>query len=256
MIKRDKKKQQQYLILMLPALLIYTLFHVIPILQTVGISFSNSLGVASSNDFIGLKNFTRLLVERSPQNETFFRSLKWTSLFWLGNWMLSIFFGLGFALIIFEDIALKRLFLVIIFLPYVVSNLAIGYIIRMVLDPSNGAVNWLLLKLSLIEEPIILLRDGLSASLTMIFVTGWKFAGFNLALFLGGLVIIPEDTLEAAVITGCGYWRKLWYIILPQLWPTIISVSVLCFTGTWQLFAIPIALSGTSEGAIKSLDTV
>lgn len=44
--------------------------------------------------------------------------------------------------------------------------------------------------------------------------------------------------------------------MIPQMWPTIISVSVLCLTGTWQLFALPIALSGTTEGSIKSLDTL
>ncbi|MCK4516391.1 MAG: sugar ABC transporter permease [Spirochaetaceae bacterium] len=256
MLKRRQSDQLQYLLLMVPALVVYTAFHVVPILQTIGLSMTNSLGVASTSDFIGLRNFRRLLIENTPQQETFFRSFKWTAIFWLGNWTLNILLGLGFALMLFENIKLKRFFLVIIFLPYVVSNLAIGYIMRMILDPSNGAINWLLIRAGAIKEPLVLLRDGLSASFTMITVTGWKFAGFNLTLFLAGLVMIPEETLEAAAIAGCSYWQKLIHIILPQLWPTTIAVSILCFTGTWQLFAIPIALSGTSEGAIKALDTV
>lgn len=241
---------------MVPALAIYTAFHVLPILRTVGLSMTNSLGVASSSDFVGLENFRRLLFVDTPQRETFFRSFRWTAAFWLGNWALNLLLGLGFALTLFEEVKLKRFFLVIIFLPYVVSNLAIGYVIRMILDPGNGAINWLLQRFSIISEPVVLLRDGWTASLTMIAVTGWKFTGFNLALFLSGLVMIPTDTLESAVIAGCNYRQKLFYVVLPQMWPTVISVSILAFTGTWQLFAIPIALSGTSEGAIKSLDTV
>ncbi|WP_455382986.1 carbohydrate ABC transporter permease, partial [Salinispira pacifica] len=256
MIGKQHKDQLQYALLLLPALALYTAFHVVPIVETIGLSMTNALGVSSTASFVGLRNFGRLLVEATPQQQTFFRSFGWTTVFWLGNWALNVLFGLGFALMLFENIRLKRVFLVLIFLPYVVSNLAIGYIIRMILDPSNGAINWLLVHAGITKDPVVFLRDGWPASFTMIAITGWKFAGFNLALFLGGLVMIPEDSLEAAVIAGCNYRQKLFHVVLPQLWPTFISVSILCFTGTWQLFAIPVALSGTSEGAIKSLDTV
>ena len=245
---------RQYLLLMLPALIIYTSFHIVPIFQDVGIAMTNALSVGSNADFVGFKNFQTLLAGKSPLHDTFLSSFKWTVLFWLGNWFLNFLLGLGFALMIYEDIVLKRFFTVIIFLPYVVSNLAIGYIIRMILDPSNGAVNWLFVNFGIVKEPFILLREGLPANLTLIVVNGWKYAGFNLALFLAGLVIIPVDTLESAIIAGCNYMQKLIYVIIPQLWPTIISVSVLCLTGTWQLFALPVALAGTSEGSIKSLD--
>lgn len=182
MLRRRQSDQLQYLLLMVPALIVYTVFHIVPILQTIGLSMTSSLGLASTSEFIGLRNFRRLLFETTPQQETFYRSFKWTAIFWLGNWTLNILLGLGFALMLIENIKLK--------------------------------------------------------------------------LFLAGLVMIPEDTLEAAVIAGCSYWQKLIHVVLPQLWPTTISVSILCLTGTWQLFAIPIALSGTSKGAIKALDTV
>jgi ABC-type sugar transport system permease subunit len=131
-----------------------------------------------------------------------------------------------------------------------------GYILRMLIDPSNGAVNWLLLKIGLLSNPLVLLKEGWSASLTLILVTGWKFTGFNAALFLAGLVVIPVDTLEAATIDGCNYTQKLFKVMLPQMWPTMIAVSVFCLTGTWQLFALPVALAGTSHGSIQSLDTI
>lgn len=254
MIKR--KTYIEYLILLLPAFLIYTLFHIFPIIQGMGISLTNSLAVGSTADFIGLKNFETLLFKEGPIREVFSRSFFWTFIFWIGNWSLNLLLGLGFALILFEKFKFQRTFLIIIFLPYVVSNLAMGYIIRMIIDPSNGAINWLLLNIGLISKPLVLLKEGWSASLALIILTGWKFTGFNAALFLAGLVIIPIETLEAATIDGCSYTQKLFKVMIPQMWPTIIAVSVFCLTGTWQLFALPVALAGTSHGSIQSLDTI
>lgn len=255
-LARRKRNYLQFLLLILPALIIYSLFHVIPILQDLGIAMSDALSVGSKANFVGFRNFKTLLFDRGPQNEMFFRSFFWTLIFWLGNWTLNIVMGFGFALMLYERVKFRKTFLIVIFLPYVVSNLAIGFIIRLILDPSNGAINWLLLKSSLVKEPLQFLREGWTASLTLILITGWKFAGFNLVLFLAGLVMIPKDTLEAAIIDGCSYFQKLFRIIIPQMWPSIIAVSVLCFTGTWQLFALPVALTGTTHGGVKSIDVL
>ena len=246
----------QYLVLIIPAVVIYTIFHVIPIMGDIKIALTDALSPGTKGNFVGLHNFKILLFSNMPQHEEFARAFFWTSIFWLGNWVLNILMGFGLALILYEKIELKRLFLVIIFLPYVVSNLAFGYIIRMILDPYNGAVNWLLLKSGLVRDPVFFLKEGLVASLTLIWVTGWKFAGFNLVLFLGGLVMVPRDTIEAAIIDGCSYFQRLFHVIIPQMWPTFIAVSVLCFTGTWQLFALPVALSGTVSGGVKSIDVL
>jgi ABC-type sugar transport system permease subunit len=159
-------------------------------------------------------------------------------------------------LILYENIRAKSFFLIIIFLPYVISNLAIGFLARMILDPNIGALNWLLINLSIIDNPIVFLADGWRASIVMILVTGWKFAGFNLAIFLGGLIAVPTETLEAAKVDGANYLQSLFRIMIPQMWPTIIAASVIAFTGTWRVFDIPVALAGSSAGGIKSLDVL
>ena len=126
----------------------------------------------------------------------------------------------------------------------------------MILDPNIGALNWLLINLSIIDNPIVFLADGWRASIVMILVTGWKFAGFNLAIFLGGLIAVPTETLEAAKVDGANYFQSLFRIMIPQMWPTIIAASVIAFTGTWRVFDIPVALAGSSAGGIKSLDVL
>lgn len=246
----------QYLLLVTPALLLYVGFSIVPIFSGIGVAVTDMVTIGTSYSYIGLANFTDILFGGGPNTAKFYEALFWTAIYWLGNWAMIFLLGFIPALILYENIRAKNFFLIIIFLPYVISNLAIGFLARMILDPNVGAVNWILLNLGLIDNPIVFLADGWRASFVMILVTGWKFAGFNLAIFLGGLIAVPTETLEAAKVDGANYFQSLFRVMIPQMWPTIIAASVIAFTGTWRVFDIPVALAGSSAGGIKSLDVL
>jgi len=252
-MSKEAKEYVQYLALMTPALLFFIIFLIFPILSGAGIALTNAK-VGGGGQFIGLANFADLLFGQSFLHEKFIRAFFWTAVFWLGNWATIFLLGFTLALILYEKVKFKSFFLIIIFIPYVISNLVVGFLMRMLLDPTIGAVNWMLMSTGLIREPITFLKEGWPASLTLILVTGWKFAGFNMAIFLGGLVSIPKETIEVAMIDGCTYIQRLFKVIIPQMWPTIIAASVICFAGSWQVFAIPVGLAGTTHGGVKSLD--
>jgi ABC-type sugar transport system permease subunit len=251
-----KKDYWQYVVLMLPALILYVVFSIFPVFSGVRVATTNMETVGTSYDYVGLANFTDLLLSGGPNSQKFYEALRWTATYWLGNWAMIFLLGFVPALILYEKIKFKSSFLIIIFLPYVISNLALGFLMRMILDPNIGPLNWILQALYIIDRPITFLAEGWPASLTMILVTGWKFAGFNAAIFLAGLVAIPLETIEAARVDGANYFQTLFRVIVPQMWPTIIAASVLCFTGTWRLFDIPVALAGSTVGGIKSLDVL
>lgn len=251
-----KKDYWQYLVLMLPALILYIVFSIFPVFSGVRVATTNMETVGTSYEYVGLANFTDLLFSGEPNSQKFYEALRWTATYWLGNWAMIFLLGFVPALILYEKIKFKNSFLIIIFLPYVISNLALGFLMRMILDPNIGPLNWILQALQIIDKPITFLAEGWPASLTMILVTGWKFAGFNAAIFLAGLVAIPLETIEAARVDGANYFQTLFRVIVPQMWPTIIAASVLCFTGTWRLFDIPVALAGSTVGGIKSLDVL
>lgn len=246
----------QYLLLVTPALLLYVGFSIVPIFSGIGVAVTDMVTIGTSYSYIGLANFTDILFGGGPNTAKFYEALFWTAIYWLGNWAMIFLLGFIPALILYENIRAKNFFLIIIFLPYVISNLAIGFLARMILDPNVGAVNWILLNLGIINDPIVFLADGWRASFVMILVTGWKFAGFNLAIFLGGLIAVPTETLEAAKVDGANYFQSLFRVMIPQMWPTIIAASVIAFTGTWRVFDIPVALAGSSAGGIKSLDVL
>ena len=246
----------QYVALILPAMILYLGFSVVPIFNGISVAATNIVTVGTSYDYVGVANFVDILAGGGTNSQKFYEAFYWTAAYWFGNWIMIFVFGFIPALILYEAIKFKNFFLIVIFLPYIISNLAMGFLMRMILDPNVGPLNWLLQSLHIIDDPIVFLAEGWSASLVMIILTGWKFAGFNAAIFLGGLIAIPTETIDAAKVDGASYFQMLFRVIVPQMWPTIIAASVICFTGTWRMFDIPVALAGSTAGGIKSLDVL
>jgi raffinose/stachyose/melibiose transport system permease protein len=251
-----QKDYWQYLVLILPAMILYLAFSIFPVFSSIGVATTDMVTVGTSYKYVGLANFTDILFSGGANSQKFYKAFFWTAAYWLGNWAMIFLLGFGPALILYERIKFKNAFLIIVFLPYVVSNLAMGFLLRMILDPSVGPLNWILQSLHITNEPIVFLAEGWPASLMLVLVTGWKFAGFNAAIFLAGLVAIPVETIESAKVDGANYFQMLFRVVIPQMWPTILAASVLCFTGTWRLFDMPVALAGSTVGGIKSLDVL
>lgn len=251
-----QKDTWQYVVLILPALILYLAFSIIPIFSGIGVATTDMITVGTSYNYVGLANFADILFSGGHNAQKFYTAFFWTAAYWLGNWAMIFLLGFVPALIVYEKTKFKDFFLIIIFLPYVISNLALGFLMRMILDPNIGPLNWLLQSAHIIDKPIKFLAEGWPASLTLIVITGWKFGGFNLAIFLGGLVAIPVETIESAIVDGANYFQCLFRVVVPQMWPSIISASVVCFTGTWRLFDMPVALAGSTAGGIKSLDVL
>jgi len=85
---------------------------------------------------------------------------------------------------------------------------------------------------------------------------GWKYAGFNVALFLSGLLGIPHETIEAATVDGASYWQRLWRVYFPQMMPSFIIATIFCMIGSFGVFEelIPLgALSSNNEARLLSV---
>jgi ABC-type sugar transport system permease subunit len=97
------------------------------------------------------------------------------------------------------------------------------------------------LDLGWIKEPIdIRLESGSTVILPIII--GWKYAGFNLAIFLSGLLSIPEETIEASIVDGAAYLQRLWRVYFPQMAPAFIIATIFCLLGSFGVFDEPMAM--------------
>jgi raffinose/stachyose/melibiose transport system permease protein len=143
--------------------------------------------------------------------------------------------ALGVALLLNRKLRFQSLIRVLIFVPYVISEVVVGLGWSLMLQ-SNGALNGLLEKLGLGTLQTDWLSDPGVAIWTLLVIITWKYVGFAVILFLAGLQGIPDEITEAARIDGASYWQIQRYIVVPLMGPTVRIWAFLSVIGSLQLF--------------------
>jgi ABC-type sugar transport system permease subunit len=241
------------LALLSPQLLLYTIFLIVPLVMGIPMMFTSMRSLMDVTvRWVGLENFKILLFDKTAyEHQMLVNSVFRNGIFFILNYFM-VYLGFVFALLMFRG-KFRQGFFTIIYLPMMVSGLAIGYIATMLFSKSTGSMNLLLLKLGLIHKPINI-QASLGSMFLMPLFVGWEFAGYNLAIFLSGLYSIPEDTVEAAIVDGANGWQRLTRILIPQMWPSIIIATVMCVTGSFQIFDQAVALGAL--GGNKNVEFV
>ncbi len=208
----------------------------VPMLVTDRIDFQDSRAT-----YIGLSNFTRVFTDQTVAEEywpALWRTVRFTVL----NYAMVYVFGLSLALLIYE-VGFRTGFFTIVYLPMMVSGVATGYMAQMLFSRSSGTANLILQELGMGMPVDIRLQIGTTVILPIL--VGWKYAGFNLAIFLAGLLSIPPDTIEAAIVDGASYWQRLTRVLFPQMAPSFIIATVFCMIGSFGVFDELMALGAT-----------
>ncbi|MDR0496280.1 MAG: sugar ABC transporter permease [Treponema sp.] len=220
-------------LVLVPALGLLTLFIVLPIMGSFIFSLYDYNPLRSSNPFLGLENYTRLL-----KDEVYMISLRNTLVFVIATVVVNIILTLLLANVIcgINRKWLRNLFLVAIFLPCVapIANSAVvwsrslyaarGGLINMAIEALGGApINW-------IGNPAMIMP-------ALIIFTIWVDIGYNTVLFTAGIDGIPRDFYEAADIDGAGSIIRFFRITLPLLGRTFAFVSIMTLISHFQMFA-------------------
>ena len=215
---------------MLPALLVYGLFVLVPIAQAAWFSLFDWNGLEPLDDFVGLDNYARVL------NDTVFQQSAWhNTLIVLLSLFIQIPFALWLALMLNNRFRGRTLLRLIFFAPYVISEVITGVVWRLLLYP-GGLVDQGLGSVGggfLIHE---WLADRSIVMFTLFAVITWKYFGFHMIIMLAGLQGIPRELEEAAAIDGASRRQTVRSIILPLLGPTIRVSVFLSIIGGVQLF--------------------
>ncbi|NDJ76489.1 MAG: sugar ABC transporter permease [Chloroflexi bacterium] len=228
-----------------PQLILYVGLTILPFIIAIPVLFTDRANFSDPEvNSVGLSNFTRIL-EDDTVKDVYWPALMRTVRFTLLNYIMVYAFGLTLALLMFE-FGMKTGFFTIIFLPWMISGLALGYIATMLLSPNTGTLNLLLLEYGILEKPInIKLPSGTTVILPIL--VGWKAAGFNMAIFLSGMLGIPTETIEASIVDGATYWQRLFRIYFPQMIPSFVIATIFCLLGSFNLFDELVALGGLYE---------
>jgi ABC-type sugar transport system permease subunit len=222
-----------------PQLLLYLGLTIVPLLVSIPIVLTDRINFTDQNvDFVGLSNFVTIF--QAPLIEQFLPSLSRTVILTLSNYVLVFVFGLTLALLMYEG-KFSGLFFTLIYMPYMLSGLGTGMLLIMLFSRDQGSINLLLMNLGILKEPFDI-KDPTITAYALPLILGWRYAGFNMALFLAGLMSIPTETIDASKVDGANYWQRLIFIYLPQIVPSIIIATIFCLIGSFGVFDEPVGL--------------
>ena len=256
-----------------PAIIILTVFHILPAFYAFWISTQG--GRIRAFRFIGLDNYISAL--QAPE---FWGALQNTIFYVLGTVPFTIGLGLIIAYLLFQKIRGRGIYRTIYFLPHVISAVASAIVWAWVFNPTGGVANRLLQLFGLPAQSWLLESDGvfkitgagmgiqvpgflqgpsLALVSVMIFAV-WQALGFDVIIFLAGLTNINAELYEAGKIDGANGWQLFRHITIPLLAPTIFFLLVISIIGSFQAFnhiyTMNIAASQPLGGPLGTTRTV
>jgi ABC-type sugar transport system permease subunit len=217
----------------LPALLIFALFLIYPLLYTIYLSLTEWAGFDLAKiTFVGFRNFKLILPDW-----IFWKALRNTMIFVFGTTVFLNLFGLALALFLNNELKITRLVRTLIFIPVLLSPIIVGVMWSRIFDPF-GALNQILDKMGIISTPVFWLGDRRIALWSIVGATVWHWVGYDMILYLTGLQQIPVELYEAAKIDGANNWHLFRHITLPLLKGIATMVILLNLIGGVRIFDI------------------
>ncbi len=229
--------------MMAPPLLLVVGLVVVPIGIAVYLSFTDWNGFTTPPHPVGFRNYVRLTEDSAVRHAAFV-----TLLITLVGTVVCNVLGLGVALLLNRNSRLNAILRVLVFYPYVVGPVILGFLWSSILG-TDGAVNAVVGA----KHSLPFLSDPTWAVATVICVIVWSSFGVNVVLYLAGLQTVPDSVIEAAKIDGASPWQTFWRVKLPMLAPTVTVNVVLVVIGLLRVYELILALTaGGPAGETQS----
>ncbi len=230
-----------------PTLILLGLFLIIPAVLAIYYAFTDYyLLTPDRRQFVGLDNFIEIF-----KDPIFKQSLKNILIFVTCVIPIQVGSALGLALLINKQRKGNIFFKVAFFSPVVLSLVVISVLWLYLLNPSEGLVNNVLVNIGLNPQPF--LSSPNQAIYTIVFVSAWQGAGYQMLIFLAGLQNIPNTVYEAADIDGVNKWQRFIHITMPLLKPTSILIMITTLIAAFKLIIQPMVM--TQGGPMNSTIT-
>jgi raffinose/stachyose/melibiose transport system permease protein len=233
----NRNKLKWFVLFTVPLIFIFTIVVIIPFLVGIYYSFFEWDGIgANPKVFVGLNNFVELWGDTQ-----FLRSMWLTTLFTVLSVITINVIGLAFALLVTSRIQSANAARTLLFMPYLIGGLILGYIWQFVfvdvfsfLGEVTGLdqvfFNWLV--------------DPQFALYGLVFVFTWQMAGYIMIIYIAGIQAIPNDVVEAAKIDGASTWQRFTRITFPLLMPALTISLFLTLSSAFKIYDVNLSLTG------------
>lgn len=242
-MKSKKKRVREitdYIKFVFPMLILYILFFILPLFQTIGYSFTDYNGINPKKEFTGLTNYFDVF-----QDKWFYNSMAFTGKSVLLMILLANVLGFLLALALNTKIRSRNILRAIVFCPFVFNNVTVGFIWQFLLGrfmtdlyPLTG---WKVFNIGWLSDNSLVLYS-------VVFVKLWQSIGYFMVIYLAGLQLLPQDPLEAAVIDGCTGIEMIRYITIPLMKPTAFVCIFLAITESLNMFPLIMSLTNGGPG--------
>ena len=251
---------QKYMItvlfLLIPLALLI-LFTLIPAVNMIIYSFQKRDQLGVSVEWVGFDNYVRLFTDGS------YLMTFGNSLYYLLGSFIQLSLALFVATLLCSKIKFANMFKGVMFFPYLMNGVAVSLIFRRFFQKGDGITNTEGTLNSIIQlfggDPVKWLSDPNIVNFCLMFVSIWRYIGFDIIMFIGAIQSISPEIYEAADLDGANAWQRFWYIIFPSIRPIIALQLILAIKGSASVFEIPYIItggrSGTNTFVIKTIET-
>lgn len=246
--RRNSSEARAGLILAVPFLLLFSVFTLWPVLQSMYMSFTDTrvtdIRTPFSVNFVAFDNYAKAF-----SDPVFRKAALNTGIFVVVGVPLTLAAGLAAALALDKGITrFRAVYRVGFYTPVITSIVAVAVVWRFLLQPDSGLVNTVLGFVG-IDGPNWL-GDTRTSLMSLIVMATWRNFGTGMIIFLAGLQSVPWNLHEAASLDGASSWQRFWNITLPMLRPTLLFVMVTTSIGYLQFFEEPFVM--TQGGPLNS----
>lgn len=224
------------LLFVLPALIVLAMLIAYPVAYTGLLSVTDGQG-----NFVGMSNFAKVLSARATPQAF------WNTVYWVvGSIVFQVILGTATAVLLNQTFAGRAIVRSITLIPWVVPGIVAATTWAWMFHTEFGIINYMLTGPGIIDQPIGWLTNRDTVMPVLIAINVWKLFPFVAIMVLAGLQSIPNDLYEAARVDGAKFWEEVRYVMLPQVRPVIVAVTLLLVI--WGLNSITIIYAITRGG--------
>ena len=248
MKKQVIKNNIPYILMVVPALVIFTVFFILPLIFTAKYSFYNWTNFSSEITFNGLENYKKIFSDKMVLS-----GIKNSLFYAFSTVVLQSLIALPVSVVLNTKFKGRNIYRAIFFCPAVLSTLVVGYLWKYLLSASDyGFINQVLDSLGI--GTVNFLGDSKIALTAIILTQVWQWFGWAMVIYLGNLQSISNDLYEAASIDGAGALKSFWHITIPGLAPAIKINLVTGMISGLKVFDIIVAM--TNGGPAHKTETI
>jgi raffinose/stachyose/melibiose transport system permease protein len=251
-VRHKKPFPWHILVFLAPAVLVYTVFMIYPLIDSLRLSFFTQ-DQQNVETFAGVQNYVRLLTDGNWA-PGFWNAFKNNVVFFAVHMLVQNPLALLLAALVSRSGRSRTVYRTLIFTPTLLSVVIIGFIWQLILNPLWGIAHGLLQAIG--QQQLFKPWLGLpeTALVTVALISVWQFVGIPMMLFYAALIGIPDELTEAARVDGASPWDVFWRIKFPLILPTAGIVALLTFVGNFNAFDLIYTVKGALAGPSFATD--